>query len=159
VQKLMLPAVKSANHTMMHPSALWAFMTKHRAFAIAVAVSFTVLTAMSLMEVYGLMNPHVNNAATHELHAEGNTVTTHVTTSNQLPNALSDDAKTSVTVNNQPIDVPKNGTVSKSITNENGTTRVNISNNTSSSGNSNVSSTSLNVNASTYSNNVNLHSP
>lgn len=58
----------------------------------------------------------------------------------------SSESKTSVTVNNQSIDVPKNGSVQRTITNDNGTTQVNVSTS------SNSSDTATNISTQTSSN-------
>lgn len=73
------------------------------------------------------------------------------------------DTTTSVTVNDQPIEVPKNGSVQKVITNDNGTTQVNVS--ASSSGTStnvstySTSTSSFNTNTNTSSQNSIFRSP
>ena len=75
------------------------------------------------------------------------------TTDNQQSGSTSQ-TNASVTVNNQQIPVPQNGTVSKTITSGNGTTNVTISSSSSNSGDaSSTTSSSLNVNTDTFTNN------
>lgn len=74
-------------------------------------------------------------------------ITTTLTTSNDSAGATQ--PSTSLTVNGQPVEVPSNGSTSKTITDENGQTSVQV--NTSSDGNasnSNVTSLQVNVSAS-----------
>lgn len=67
---------------------------------------------------------------------------------------------TSIIVNNQPVEVPENGSVHKTITNNNGTTQVDISVNSSNNGSSfSSSSSSIQMNTNTFSNNTNFRSP
>lgn len=67
---------------------------------------------------------------------------------------------TSVTVNNEPIAVPQNGSVQKDIQTDSGTTHVNVSVNNSGSGsNSSSSTTQLFTNTNTVSQNVIVSSP
>lgn len=162
------PAKKLIGRVVPHPAAVRAFMYQRRAHVFIMVATFLILTTLGFISVRALVATdrpaQDHNAVTkNEVKEEG----THVTTTYESPapeapktdgSARNDSgAKTSVTVNNQQIPVPNNGSVSKTITNENGTTQVNISSNTSSTGgahSSSSSSTHLNVSTNTSSDDV-----
>jgi hypothetical protein len=163
VQKMWLPVVKYASRAMPEPSAFRALMLKRRSYVIAMAISLMVVTAMGIVTVHGLMTSQPETTFKEgETRVKGNSVTTNISSSTSPLGDQSMQPKTSVTVNDQPITVPPNGSVSKTITTDNGTTHINVTNNSSNSGtavSSNVSSTSLNVSSSSFSNNISVHSP
>ncbi len=171
------PAKRYMSRVMTHPSALSAFVAQKRALVFALTASFVVIMTLGFVTVRGLMLPTSENKNIVTKEGETSQLTSITTNSNsnsdqpamkpqesQSTNVTaqsSSDGKTSVTVNNQPIDVPENGSVSKTITNENGTTQVNISTNSDSSGNSvssSVSSTNLNTSTNSFSQNVSISS-
>lgn len=169
MRKYLRPAVRYAHKAIPHPSAMRTFLIRRRTLAIPAAVSFLVVTAMSMMAVQGSVDDDLQNAKKYEYEkrAEGNSVSTSITTSNVPDLASKGSTKntgpvSSVTVDNQTITVQPNGNYSKTIKNENGTTQINVSNNSTSTGSSvssSISSTHLNVNSNTYTDSVNSNSP
>ncbi len=169
MQKYLLPAIRYANRAMPNAATMRTFMIKRRTLAISMALSFLILTTMGLVTVRGLTSLRAQDVVMNEKHAEGKSMTTISTNATNEEPLVSDqvlssssDMKTNVIVNNQVVDVPANGSVSKTVTNDNGTTHIDVSSNTTSTGNSyssSVSSTQLNVSASTFSTDTNFHSP
>lgn len=64
---------------------------------------------------------------------------------------------TKITVNNQDIPVPENGTVHRTIQSDNGTTNVTVNTSTGTTSNQSTTSTSTNVNTSTFSHSTNMN--
>jgi hypothetical protein len=165
MQKYLSPAKRYMSRVVPHPADFRQFVHRHRLLVYGTAVTFLLVMMLGFAVIKGNMNTN-SDAFTHEVHANGNSVTTTVT-NGPIPisgntNTSSPDGKTSVTVNNQSIQVPRNGSVSKTITNDDGsTTHVNVSHNSSNSGDSTSSSvsSSTNISTHTYSNNVNFNSP
>lgn len=170
------PAKRYVTRVVPHPAVVKAFVARRRALIFAITASFVVITTLGFVTVRGLMGPASDNQnvvtkqgqTSHTTSVTTNTDNQPVVTTQESKTEAttttepsSSDAKTSVTVNNQPIDLPANGTVHKTITNENGTTQVDVSVNSDSSGNSvssSVSSTNLNMSTNTYSQNVSITS-
>ena len=153
-----LPAKETVVGATTHPTILFSFMAKHRMVTLVV-VALLILTAIiGILAVRGIMNTDAQFRSSKALHAEGTNMTTTTYLNNQpLSESGLPDVSTNVMVNGQPIPLPNNGSVSRTITNGNGTTQVEISNNSSSSGTNNSStSTNLSINSSTYSKDVHV---
>ena len=153
-----LPAKQTVVGAIVHPTILFSYMAKHRMVTFAVITLLILTTIIGVLAVRGIMNADAQLRSPKVLHAEGTNMTT-TTTTNLNNQPLSDsgqpNASTNVMVNGQSIPVPNNGSVSRTITNGNGTTQVDISNHSSSSGTNNSStSTNLSINSSTYSKDV-----
>jgi hypothetical protein len=151
-----------------------ALLFGRRASIYIIAVLFVVVTTLGYVTVRALMgasksNAVENNAMTTPSNKsiQGSSVTSTSTTSNQpgdlqqnqsqiSTNTSTHGASASMQVNGHSIDVPKNGSVSKTFTDDNGTTHVNVSTNSSSTGDSTSSSvTSTSVNS--FSQNVSVN--
>jgi len=153
-----LPAKQTVVGAIVHPTILFSYMAKHRMVTFAVITLLILTTIIGVLAVRGIMNADAQLRSPKVLHAEGTNMTTTTRLNNQplsdlgLPNA-----STNVMVNGQSITVPNNGSVSRTITDTNGTTKVEISNNSHSSGTNNSStSTNLSINSSTYSKDVHV---
>lgn len=154
------------------PMAIRALMLKHRAYSFVVAAVFLVALTSTLVFVRNMAiassqtggnlfhaadKTEVSNTSTTQT-PEGETA---VSTTNQntasgdtSQSNTQSDTSTNVTVNNQQIPVPENGSVTKTIQNDNGSTTVTVNSNNVSNGDVNsgsTTSTSLNVNTSTHS--------
>jgi hypothetical protein len=169
------PARKAAERIIPHPAVVRALLERRRAFVFVIVSAILVVLALGFVTVRGLMGPSTETK--HTVTDDGKTSTTTVTQSNdsqpvvnqQTQTSVSasspssgSDTKTSVTVNGQPVDVPENGSVNKTITNDNGTTNINVSTNSDSSGNSysssfSSSSTSTTLNATTVTHDVSIN--
>lgn len=152
-----LPAKQTVVGAIVHPTILFSYLAKHRMVALGIAVLLILIFTMGFLAVRGIMNADAQ-LKSNVLHAEGTNMTTTTNMSNQpLPGSGLPDISTNVMVNGQSIPVPNNGSVSRTITNSNGTTQVEISNNSSSSGTNNSStSTNLSINSSTQSKDVHV---
>lgn len=163
MQKYLSPAKRYISRVIPHPADIKGFVRSRRALVYGMSAAVLLVTMLSLVVIRGNMNTN-HDAYTHEINAKGNSVTT-ITNGNtmQISDGMNaSDGKTSVIVNDQQINVPQNGSVSKTITNEDGSkTHINVSHSSNSTGDSTYSSssTSTNISTNTYSNNVNLHSP
>lgn len=171
------PARDYLGKAKVHVALLSKNMLKPRFVAILASMAAITIFAMSIitLKVMAQDSSQNNETITETKIAPGTTsVTQTVTTQSDTPPAdsvsettasttKSNDAQTttSVTVNNQPIEVPQNGSVQKVITNDNGTTQVNVSVNSSDSSTnvSTHSSSTYNVNTHTSSQNVIYRSP
>lgn len=147
----MTPSRRHANREILHPADTREFVMKHRTAAFAATASIVTVTVVGIATAQAMTNNDAKETApkvtTHETRAEGKSVTTSTTTSNNPESGTG--PKTSVIVNDQPIAVPENGSVSRTVTNDNGTTQVEVSN---SSNGSSVSSSVITNNSSTSSN-------
>lgn len=151
-----LPAKQTVVGAIVYPTILFSYMAKHRMVTFVV-VTLLILTAIiGTLAVRGIMNADAQLHSPKVLHAEGTNMTTTTNLNNQpLSDSGMPNASTNVMVNGQSIPVPNNGSVSRTITNGNGTTQVDISNHSSSSGTNNSStSTNLSINSSTYSKDI-----
>lgn len=153
---------KTAGDAVAYPRAARAILTKRpayiaAAFLIALVAVFAVLR---IVKTEGVSTP-VNSEAVNKTTIETSTKTDPLGTDTApqpvavggqaaMKSADSNDknssssTQTDVTVNGQKVDVPQNGSVSKTIKSDNGTTSVNITNSSSSDGSS-TTSNSLNV--------------
>jgi hypothetical protein len=158
---------------MPEPTAVRALMLKHRAYSFMVAAVFLVALTGALIFAKNIVMASQSRSTVFDTSnntVAGSTATTQtqqgettVNTANQNTGSTGSHAagsssesntSTNVTVNNQQIPVPENGSVSKTIQNSDGSTTVNVSSNNVSNGDSNSSSTtstSLNVSTSTQS--------
>lgn len=132
--------------------------SKRTTVITAIGLSAATVAVIGIATTHGLNSdtkPQNNDTAAttkFEKHAEGASVTTTYSDDNSANDGNSNQPKTNVTVNNENIAVPENGSVSKTIVTDNGTTHVNVSNSSSANGNSVSSSvTSNNVSMSTNS--------
>lgn len=145
------PAKRAMALVVPHPAAVRAFIMKRRSFVFLMAASFVVITTLGFVSVRALVATDSNVERVTESKGQ-NTTLTNVTTDGQpvvsqeatvtgdnsmttasTPNSESK-TNTTVTVNDQKIDVPQNGTVHKTVTNGDGTTNVTVTTNTSSDG-------------------------
>lgn len=154
--------IRQTNRGIPHSSIASVFTMNRRTLLIMLGVSAALLTAVSMVTVHGVIAED-SQKTTHEVHREGNTVTT-TTNANSAPNGDDNNSagpKTNVYVNDQPVEVPKNGSVSKTITNDNGTTQIDVSNTSSADGSSfssSVSSSTVSSSTNNYSQSVNINS-
>lgn len=135
---------RQASRVILHPGNTRAFISNHRLTTFTIAASLVTVLVLGIAAAQGFMNQNNGrqNEAAHIKHEEGKSVTT--TTTN---NPASDKGpQTNVIVNGQPIDVPDNGSVSRTLTDRNGTTHVEISN---SSNGSSISSSTVTNNSGT----------
>lgn len=142
-----------------------AFLSRQRSFAIVMVVSLIAVTWAGIIAVRGLARADEsgkNAASRQEKSAEGSSMTTTFTNDKVSPIA-GDSAMNSfdskVYVNGQQIEVPKNGSVSQTITSDNGTTRLEATQNSSSSGDGAGGVTTTTLNVSSSSNDVKVRSP
>ncbi|MDB5176643.1 MAG: hypothetical protein JWN75_311 [Candidatus Saccharibacteria bacterium] len=172
------PAKRYVSRVIPHPGALGTFVAKRKALTFAITASFVVITTIGFIAMRGTMQDStiyqdsVNKSSDSSVDATvtSSTLSTPSTpasdSSHQSNNSSSSSTssstnKPSVTVNNQPIDVPANGTVHKTVRSDNGTTKVDISVNSNSSTSSTTSTSSnlnVNTNTSSYSTKTESHS-
>jgi len=168
------PAKKYVSRVVSHPGTLGTFVIKRKHLSFAIAASFVVVTMLGFVAVKGIMqdstvNQDAVNKSTDSL--VNTTITTDnlpepstpITQSTDQMNDSSSSSQTSstptVTVNNQSIPVPTNGTVNKTVQSSNGSADVNVSITSSSNTSSNSStSTNLQVNTNTSSRKTEFHS-
>ena len=158
---------QDSNHTSENPADVRAFIMNHRVATFAATATIITVTTIGIATTQAMtrVSNDQKTVTTHVKQAEGKTSTTTTGGSSSTPPALGAEntnvrsaaPKTNVIVNGQTVDVPENGTVSKSINSDDGTTHVEVSNNgngtsfssstiTSNSGSStNISSNSMSV--------------
>lgn len=162
------PAKKMLERVMPHPAAIHAFFIKRRALSFIIVASSIAVLTLSVVTVRAMTSQ--KTAVENTVKAEGKTSTLSVSQSsaNENPKAKeqpmtsqqtvppepesSNDSKTTVTINNEQIPLSADGSVERTITNDNGTTQISVSTNSDSNGNSytssfmttNSSSTSMN---------------
>lgn len=164
------PAKRVMARAIPRPATVRVFVARHRAFVFMIVASFVVITTLGYISARALTGdsesssnalaepelraaevPSFDGASksegtvTDDANVEGDRSTE---SANTPPD--SESTNTTVTVNDQKIEVPKNGTTHKTIVSDDGTTTVRITSN-SSSDNDSSTSTSLNVNTSTSS--------
>lgn len=127
---------------------------------------YAIVTVIAVVAIFALLFVIQNTAASMQRNAaaqaalESATDTNHKVESNPItiesqstPDQASNsnsEVKTELKINNQPVPVPSNGTVQKTIVTDNGTTNVNISVNSDTNGSSqSSSSTSFELDTST----------
>lgn len=170
MQKYLSPAKRYMNRVIPHTAEIKAFVQRRRLMVFGIAAALLLVTMLGFVAVRGRMNSTNNDLYTHEKHADGSSATTTITGgpsdlangANIPSSSNSSGTKTTVTVNDQPITVPENGSVSKTYTNgDGGTTHVNVSHNSSNSGDNTSSSTTTttNITTQTYSKDINIQSP
>ena len=161
---------KTAGNAVAHPTAARAILAKRpayvaAAFLVALVTVFAVLRIVKAEDASTPMNSNVMSKTTIESTTKADTASAEETpqavaegdqgtmkTSNSENQSSS--TQTNVTVNGQKVDVPQNGSVSKTVQSEDGTTTVNIT----SSSTSNSSNTSSSLNVSTFSNSAGTNS-
>lgn len=153
------PAKRVVERVLPQPANIKAFVYKKRAFVFLMAATFVVITTLGFVTVRAMTVS--DNKEQNVVKEEGKTSTLSTTTTNESTQpestmsttmesntmttpSNSSESKTEVKINNQPIDVPENGSVHRTITTENGTTQINVSTNSDSSGNSYSSSFTTN---------------
>lgn len=154
--KHLLPAKKYASRVLPQPSDLRLLMVKHKTVVISMAMSFLVVMTMGMMAVNATMNDEIQMSKNIEDHADGKSVTASVITTSPHEvgggeSVSSNESTTNVTVNDKPVVIVNdeqavnstNGNYSKTITTENGTTHVNVSNNAETTGGGFMTSTSM----------------
>jgi hypothetical protein len=169
------PAKRYVSRVIPHPGTVGTFVAKRRALSFAIVASFVVITTIGFVTVQGIMRNSTTYQDSVTKNADSSLEAT-VTNSNlstpaspaaepagqgseAASSSTSSSKSTSVTVNNQPVAVPENGTVHKVIQSSDGTTKVDISVNSNSSTSTNTnSSTNLNVNTNTSSRITESHS-
>lgn len=141
-------------------------MTKRRTFFVALGMSAATVAIIGIATTHGLegqneMTQQQDKSTKFEKNAQGSSMTTVTTNSNtQGSNSESSHSKTHVFVNNQPVDIPENGSMSKTITGDSGTTQINVSNNSSSDGtsvSSSITSNNISMSTNTFSHDVNIN--
>lgn len=164
MQKYLSPAKRYMSKVFPNTAEIKAFMQKRRIYVFGFVIMILLAVALSMAVVRGNMNKN-NDAMKHQINVKGSSVTTTITNGGipSIANGISNnsvDSKMNVMVNNQQINVPQNGSVSKTITNEDGSkTQVSVSHNSSSSGDSISSTTSTNVSTSTNTKSTDGHTP
>lgn len=161
---------KTAGNAVAHPTAARAILAKRpayvaAAFLVALVTVFAVLRIVKAEGAGTPVNSNVMSKTTIESTTKADTANAEETpqavaegdqgtmkTSNSENQSSS--TQTDVTVNGQKVDVPQNGSVSKTVQSEDGTTTVNIT----SSSTSNSSNTSSSLNVSTFSNSAGTNS-
>lgn len=158
---------KTAGNVVAHPTAARAILARRPAY-VAAAFLVVLVTAFAVLRIVRAdeTNAPVKSDAVSKTSIETTTATSPaavettpqpvaegdqqtMTTPNSENQSSSTSTQTNVTVNGQKVDVPQNGSVSKTIQSDNGTTSVNITN--SSSSNTSGGSTSNSLNVSTFS--------
>ena len=153
------PAKRMVERVIPHPAAARAFIIKRRALVFAMAAASIFVLTLGVITVRAINGPKtvVENTVTSE--GKTSTLSTSSETSNDTSKeeeqsamnqqssttssdntGSSSESKTTVTINNEQVPVPENGSVSRTITNDNGTTQVNVSTNSDSNGSSHTSS-------------------
>jgi hypothetical protein len=171
------PAKRYVSRVIPHPGTIGTYVSKRKALSFAIVASFVVITTIGFVSVKGLtQNPKTYQDSVSK-NANSSVETTVTNTNLSEPaspvaepadqssstSSGSDTSSksTSVTVNNQPIEVPENGSVHKVIQSGDGKTEVNISVNSNSNGSTSTNtstSTNLNVNTNTSSRITESHS-
>lgn len=161
---------KTAGNAVAHPTAARAILAKRPAYVAAafLVALVTVFAVLRIVKAEGTGTP-VNSNVMSKTTIESTTKAGQAT-AEETPQAVaegdqgtmttpdsenqSSSTQTNVTVNGQKVDVPQNGSVSKTVQSEDGTTTVNIT----SSSTSNSSNTSSSLNVSTFSNSAGTNS-
>lgn len=164
------PARRVLARAIPHPAAIKAFIIKRRAFVFIMAATFVVITTLGYVSARAITAS--NSKDENVVEAKGQTSTFSNVTESQQPASTGEatvegdnsqatastpssnsESKTTVTVNNEQIEVPQNGTVQRTVTNGDGSTSVSVTTNTSSNNSSTTNShTSTNTNSTTSSN-------
>lgn len=173
------PAKKMVARVIPHPAAARAFIMKRRALVFAMAAASIFVLTLGVITVRAITTPKAAVEANNTVVSEGKTSTLSTTkvessneteqpTMNQQHSQQSNDTSsssttdTTVTINNEQITVPENGSVQRTITNGDGTTQIDVSTNSDSNGNSysssfmTSSSNSTSVNSSITTNSQNV---
>lgn len=153
------PAKRVVERVMPHPASIRAFVYKKRAIVFIMTATFVVITTLGFVTVRAMTTTD-NKSEQNVVKEEGKTSTLSTTTTNSStpPESTqpskesttmttpsnSSESKTEVTINNEHVAVPENGSVQRTVTNDNGTTHINVSTNSDSEGNSYSSSFSSN---------------
>ena len=151
------PAKKIVERVIPHPAAARAFIMKRRALVFAMAAASIFVLTLGVITVRAITAPKA--VVEHTVTSEGKTSTLSTSsndskskteeqpamnqqssTSSNNTAGSSSESKTTVTINNEQVPLPPSGNVQRTITDDNGTTQVNVSTNTDSSGNSYTSS-------------------
>lgn len=153
------PAKRMVERVIPHPAAVRAFVIKKRAIVFAMAAAFIFVLTLGVITVRAMtdqktitdntvksegktstLSTSSNNNATSSEGEQAAVNQQQSSASSQSTQGPSSESKTTVTINNETVPVPQNGSVERTITNDNGTTQVNVSTNSDSSGNSYTSS-------------------
>ncbi len=174
------PMRKALEKVVPHPAAVRSFVIKRRAFVFIMCASFVAIITLGYLSVHAALSPkshenvveqkgtnsHISTSITNSTQApETPSVAPPSGSSNEQSRSSSDSkANTSVTINNQKIDVPANGTVQKTINNPDGTTNVTVTTNSGADGSSTTNSyvstnTSTSSTSSVVSQDVTVQSP
>lgn len=163
---------KTAGNAVAHPTAARAILAKRPAYVAAafLVALVTVFAVLRIVKADGTGTP-VNSNVMSKTTIESTTKAGQAT-AEETPQAVaegdqgtmttpdsenqSSSTQTNVTVNGQKVDVPQNGSVSKTIESGDGSTTVNITNSSISSNDGSNTSNSLNVSA--YSNSSSMNS-
>ena len=155
---------KTAGNAVAHPTAARAILAKRPAYIAAafLVALVTVFAVLRIVKADGMSNAVKSDAVTKT--TVETTSGTDPATVEILPQAVAEgdqqamttqenegqsSTQTNVTVNGQKVDVPQNGSVSKTIQSDDGKTTVNIT--SSSNSTTSGSNTSNSLNVSTYS--------
>ncbi len=159
------PAKRAMARVVPHPAVVRAFIMKRRAFVFIMVASFVVITTLGFVSVRALVATDSKTERVTEAKGQSSSLSNStidnqpvvsqdatVTGDNSMTNATTPNSEnktnTTVTVNDQKIDVPQNGTVHRTVTNGDGTTNVTVTTNTSSDGSTSTNSyTSTNTNS------------
>lgn len=160
------PAKRVIERALPHPDATRLFLSKHRALLFIVTASVVVIMTLGFMtmRVMGVFDPSTRtvtadgktstlttttNTTPDTAAGQPSTIVNQQTTSQSSSSNAKPETNTSVTVNNQPIDLPANGTTHKTVKNSDGsTTDVTVTTNSQSNDNGS-SSTSVTTNTNT----------
>jgi hypothetical protein len=151
-----MPAMRYLTKVIPHPAVAKAFIMKRRAAVFTMIATILIVASSALLVIRQHSVAAENNretpTMTNELPAiDPPKTAAGVQASQQITNTVSpSNTSTNVTVNNEQIQVPNNGSVHRTIHSDNGTTTVDVSVNGNST-NSNVSSSSLNVTSNSFS--------
>ncbi len=167
------PAKKMVARVVPQPMAVRAFVAQRKAPLFFIVASVVVVTMLSFVTARALVTTQTERSVdTDGQHATLSTTTTtqdqppaaEVDTTDQTSQPSETKINTTVTVNNQAVEVPQNGTTQKTIVSGDGTTtNVTVSSNAESDGSTSTNTyTSTNSNTSVFSNtssqNVNISS-
>ena len=159
------PAKRAVSEAVAKTGLLKFAKTKQQSFAAIGAASILVVSTVAFVAIRSTQLDGDNNNAitteqktesktepstelsgTKEVETEGQAMTTSESSS-----STNTEGDTKVIINNEDVPVPENGTIHRTIQNENGTTNVTVNVDAGSSTNQSTTTTNLNVSSSTYS--------
>lgn len=132
--------------------SITAFVSNYRLLFFAVAMTVFITTMIAFAAVRGNMDSDIKGGTyQHQKGISGNSVTSILSNNSGLDGSNSSASSvTKIIVNGHEVSVPKNGSVSKTYVDQNGTTHVNVQNHSSDTGSGTSVSTSTNVSTTTH---------